>query len=137
MLKLPLKIKAFNRRNGTPWSSCAPFVDNSQALLLHRPKSVTIFRNGIKSHLAVESYCGSTSCGTDKFTFLEEYQGNKMLCLSCEINATKIGLVSADELLGHHIHKGKLAAVQTCCYANTEELSMAADLQDRHSKGEG
>lgn len=116
MLKLPLKIKPFNRRNGTPWSSCLPFVDNERALLLHRPKCVTVFKCGnYPSHLAVENWCGNTHTGTDKFTFLETCNGVKLLCARCEENAISQGLPSADELSGHHVHKGKVIAYQTCC----------------------
>lgn len=115
MLKLPLKQKQFNRRHGTPWSSCAPFVDNDKAILLHRPKCVTVFKCGNRpSHLAVENWCGNTATGTDKFTFLDSYDGEKLLCSRCEENATAQGMPSADELCGKHIHKGKLIAKQTC-----------------------
>ena len=115
MLKLPLKTKAFNRKHGTPWSSCAPFVDNAQALLLHRPRYVTIYRSLGEPHLAVHMWCGSGQCGTDKFTFIDSYDGSKLLCKRCEENAVKQGLPSADELLGKHIHLGKIVAQQVCC----------------------
>jgi len=116
MLKLPLKIKAFNRKHGTPWASCAPFVDNSRALLLHRPRAVTVFKCGNRpSHLAVENWCGNHSCGTDKFTFLDSYDGDKLLCARCESAAVAQGMPSADELSGHHMHQGKVIDVQTCC----------------------
>jgi hypothetical protein len=115
LLKLPLRIKAFNRKHGTPWSSCAPFVDNDRAMLLHRPKCVTVFQCVGKSHLAVECWCGSTFTGTEKFTFLDAYDGNKLLCTRCETNATEQGMPSADGLSGRHMHKGKLVVVQTCC----------------------
>ena len=115
MLKLPLKIKPFARRHGTPWSACLPFVDNERALLLHRPRSVTIYKCGNNpSHLAVNMWCGNTQTGTDKFTFIETYSGEKLLCARCEANATAQGLPSADLLSGRHVHQGKVIAVKTC-----------------------
>lgn len=116
LLKLPLKVKAFNRRHGLPWTSCAPFVDNERAILLHRPKSVTTFQNsGRPPHIAVENWCGNVHSGTDNFSFLDSYNGQKLLCARCEANATAQGLPNADDLAGKHLHKGKLIAVQTCC----------------------
>ena len=115
MLKLKLKISEFARKNGMPWTSCTPFVDNSRAMLIHRPFAVTTYRTHKNSHTSVHYWCGNVSSGTNVFTFLDSLNGNKLLCARCEERAISQGLPSADELVGRHVHKGKLVAVQTCC----------------------
>lgn len=116
MLKLPLKVTRFAKKNGLPWTSCLPFVDNKRAQLIHRPMSVTKYKCGsYPSHLAVHCWCGQGPAGSDKFTFLEKLDGSKLLCAKCETNAVAAGLPSAYELSGLHVHVGKVVAVQTCC----------------------
>ncbi len=115
MQKLKLKPTRFQREHGSPWESCAPFVDNDRAQLIHRPKNVTMYKLLEKRHLAVTFLCGSASSGTDKFTFIDSLNGNKLVCARCEAIAKKLNLPSADELSGMHIHVGKLVPIQTCC----------------------
>lgn len=119
MLKLPLQPTAFQRKQGVAvWESCAPFVDNDRAMLIHRPRMVTIYNCLGKKHMAINSWCGNGFTGTKKFTFLDALDGRKFVCARCEAAATKAGLPSADELSGKHIHLGKVVAVQTCCDRN-------------------
>ncbi len=116
MLKLPLKPSTFQRRHGiSVWESCAPFVDNARAMLIHRPRAVTIYNCLGKPHMAVNAWCGNGFTGTNKFTFLDSLDGSKFVCARCEAAAITAGLPSADELSGKHIHKGKVVAVQICC----------------------
>jgi len=115
MIKFPLKISSFARKNATPLSSCAPFVDNSRAQLIHRPREVSLFKASWGRHTSVHYWCGNCSSGENIFTFIDSYDGPKLLCQRCEDNAVKAGLPSADSLIGKHIHQGKLVPVQTCC----------------------
>ena len=116
MLKLQLRPTQFQRKSGViVWESSAPFVDNMRALLIHRPRNVTIYELPGRKHLAVGTWCGNSFTGTDKFTFLDTLDGKKLLCARCEAAAINVGLPSADELCMHHIHQGKVIAVQTCC----------------------
>lgn len=115
MLKIKLRPNSYQRRNGVVWESCAPFVDNSRAMLIHRPRTVTVYTCLGKKHLAVGVWCGAGFTGTDKFTFHDTMNGDKLLCHRCEAAAVKVGMPSADALVGHHVHQGKVVAVQTCC----------------------
>ena len=116
MLKLQLKKRKVTANyKHLPWATCAPFVDNSRALLIHRPRAVSTFNTQKQSHIAVEYWCGNHASGGNKFTFLDTLQGGKLLCERCEKEAVLRGLPSADELVGRHVHKGKLIAVRTCC----------------------
>lgn len=98
-----------------PWASCAPFVENSNGKLIHRPKTVVSFKIHKEPHTAIDNWCGNVHVGTNKFTFLETPPEGKLLCERCEYTAVKAGLPSADELAGRHVHTGKLIAIQTCC----------------------
>lgn len=115
MNKLKLKITQFAKKHGYPWSSCAPFVDNSRALLIHRPRAVTTYKTNRVPHTAVHYWCGNCSSGVNVFTFLDALNGEKLVCARCEEMAIAQGLPSSDELLGRHVQKGKLIAVKTCC----------------------
>ena len=117
MLKLPLKITSFARKHGLPWLSTTPFVDNHQALLIHRPYQVTTFKIHSKPHTSVHYWCGNCSShDLSKFTFLDTLDGRKLVCARCEEAAVLAGLPPTDQLLGHHAHKGRVVAVQTCSH---------------------
>ena len=124
MMKLEIKIP----KNYTPyrgsivWKSCFPFVDNKLAMLIHRPMEVTTYVHYKKPYIGVKALCGNTFVGNDKFTFIEIIPENsKLLCTRCEAKAIELGLPSADELNGRHIHLGKLIPIKTCCNENNRD----------------
>ena len=124
MLKVPLKRpKPFPpgiNDNMFPWATCTPFVDNKRAMLIHRPRAVITFTHMKMPYISVQAWCGNHFTGDDKFTFLDSIpDGGKLLCARCEIMATQVGLPSADELNGQHVHLGKLLVKRTCCQINT------------------
>lgn len=100
-----------------PWLSCSPFVENSRAVLIHRPRTVTTHKIGskYKSHIAIGCWCGNSMTGTTKFTFLDAPPEGKLLCARCEGKATEAGLTSASSLAGRHVHVGGVVAVRSCC----------------------
>ena len=106
-----------NHRFGIAWAESSPFVDNSLALLVHRPRYITTHKIGekYKSHIAVEALCGNSFTGTKKFTFLDAPPDNKLLCARCEEVAAKRNMPSAESLAGRHVHIGRLVAQQMCC----------------------
>ena len=108
--------------NGIPWVSCSPFVENSMARLIHRPRTVTTHKIGpkYKSHIAIGCWCGNSQTGTTKFTFLDAPPEGKILCARCEKKAVKAGLPSADSLAGRHVHIGGVVAVKHCCNGGIE-----------------
>lgn len=122
MLKLPLKApKRFPneyRNNIYPWATCAPFVENSRGLLIHRPRQVSTYAmsHRIETHIGIGYWCGNNVSGDNNLTFLDTLpMGGKLLCARCEEAAVANGLPSADDLVGRHVHKGGLIAIQSCC----------------------
>lgn len=96
------------------WSACLPFVENSRAVLIHRPKHVCTYNLHKHPHLAVHYWCNNGSTGRNNFTFLEVAPENRLICERCEDAAVNAGLPSTDSLCGSHRHKGKSVAVRTC-----------------------
>src|SRR5574340_1760006 len=100
MMLTPLKITSFARSNGTPWESCAPFVDNQRALLIHRPREVTTYRVHATPHVAIKQWCGNVHSGDPSiFTFHSELNNTKMVCSRCEAAAVAAGLPTSDALV--------------------------------------
>jgi len=123
-MKLPLqKDKTLPRfaPGALPWVSCQPFVENSRAILIHRPRMVTTHKIGPrwKSHIAITQWCGNSSTGTKKFTFLDAPPDGKLLCARCEEKAVAAGQQPASAIAGKHVHLGGLVAVQLCCTGAT------------------
>lgn len=115
-MKLPLQ-KSKDQRAGIHWSSCSPFIENSKAVLIHRPRYVVTHKISAKykAHIAIGYWCGNHCSGTKKFTFLDAPPDSKVVCARCEAKAIEAGLPSASDLVGRHVHVGGVAAVQTCC----------------------
>jgi len=97
------------------WSSALPFVENSRAVLIHRPRYVCTYNLHKHPHIAVNYLCGNGSTGWKNFTFLEQCPEHKLLCARCEEAASAVGLPSAYSICGRHVHLGRTVAVQTCC----------------------
>ena len=118
MLKLSLqqpKRHAMHRDKILPWSSCAPFVENSRGVLIHRPRSAQTITIHREPHKAIHYWCGNGVAGKRNLSFLSAPPEDKLLCARCEAQAVKAGLPSAAELTGRHVHLGKVVAVRVCC----------------------
>lgn len=115
-MKLPLKRRK-DARFGIAWKEASPFIENSRAVLIHRPRYVTTHKIGEKwkAHIAIECWCGNSFSGTKKFTFLDAPPDNKLLCARCELLAVKNGQPTAESLVGKHVHLGRIVAQQVCC----------------------
>jgi hypothetical protein len=131
MIKLPLEHNAKADRSefrSTPWISCAPFVENSRGVLIHRPRTgntYNIHKTG--PHIGLHFWCGmSITSGGKNLTFLAAPPDGRILCARCEAAAVEHGLPSADELAGRHVHKGGVVAVATCCNTPSPVSSMVA-----------
>ena len=114
-MKLPLQ-KPKDRRFGIYWSSCSPFIENTRAVLIHRPRYVVTHKIGdkYKAHIAIGCWCGTSFTGTKKFTFLDAPPDGKLLCARCEEKAVQSGQHSAEHLTGHHVHVGHVIAQRLC-----------------------
>lgn len=102
-------------RRATPITSCRPFIENTRAVLIHRPRWISVYRtNPKKPHLGVHYLCGNGTIGDKNIIFLDRPPANKLVCHNCERIALAGGLPSSDEIAGHHVHLGKVVAVRTC-----------------------
>lgn len=115
VLEIARQPKSWRGRGALPWRSCLPFVRNDKGLLVHRPRKVTTYTHHRKPYIAVQYWCGNTSTGSKKFTFLAEPGADELLCAVCEAKATAAGQRFSDALCGRHVHTGKCVAVMTCC----------------------
>lgn len=107
------------------WKSCLPFVENRLGVLIHRPKRVhtLVAHHGFRN-LAIETWCGNSQNGMDKFTFLSAPPDGKVVCARCEMMAIENGLLSSDDIVGRHVHIGHVKPVITCHpKLNNEEIS--------------
>ena len=103
-------------KGAVPWTACKPFVDNTLAVLIHRPRCVTTHKCGSRpSHIAVKVWCGNTMTGNKKFTFLDAPAVGRIVCARCEACAVSSGLPTSSELAGRHVHLGGVVAVANCC----------------------
>lgn len=93
-----------------------PFFKNSRGLLIHRVKSVTIYRyrrDGEISHYGTAYLCGNQTTAIGEF--LSEPPASRLVCAACEHAASKQRLPSADEIVGRHVHVGRIRVERTCC----------------------
>jgi hypothetical protein len=113
-VKLKLETKPSERASAL-WQDSEPFVENKQGILIHRPRSVTLYNTLRYPHIAVHYYCGgSVTDSKGKLKFFTEPDEDMMLCTYCEARAVMAGLPAASEIIGKHFHTGKLKAVRNC-----------------------
>lgn len=115
-----MKLPLFPQKDigkAIPWTSCSPFVENSRAVLIHRPRHVTTHKIGPmwKSHIAITYWCGACTSGRGQFTFLDAPPDGKLLCARCEHFAVKNIQPSSFEIIGRHAHVGGVVPIQLCC----------------------
>lgn len=114
-LKEPKNLDNPHARPDMWWKSCLPFLENSRAVLIHRPVRVSVHKGFGYTWLGVGNYCGNHFTGAKNLTFLSEVPEGKIVCARCEFEAVKAGLPSSDELMGKHVHIGGVKAFISCC----------------------
>ena len=123
-MKVPLKIKPEryhpeSRMTCIDWIKSLPFYVNYKGLLVHRVKSAKCYlRDGEYSHTSVSFYCANST--TSKGKFVDDPPTDRLLCERCEQVVKQMGLPSADQLTGRHVHVGKVRCKRTCCQEQTE-----------------
>ena len=118
-LKQPRNLMKMYRHGGTilPWKTCEPFLENSRAVLIHRPRSIMTIQisERFSPHIAIDCWCGNTMTGTKKFTFLAVPEPHKIVCARCEDKAVVAGLPTSSTLAGRHVHTGGVVPYRSCC----------------------
>lgn len=98
------------------WSSSVPFYYSKKGHLVHRIKSgTTHVYGGEFSHNSATFWCGNCGATGDATS---DPGPDKLHCQLCESIAVGAGLPPAHELLGRHVHIGKLRAVAVCATPN-------------------
>jgi len=116
-MKLPLQLYKPAKYGQRPiiWTACQPFVMNDRAVLIHRPRTVALFKSLKTPHLAIGHWCGNTQTGTKKFTFLDAPPDGRIVCARCEAAAVASGLPASSEIAGKHVCIGGVVAAAHCC----------------------
>lgn len=114
-MMIQLKKEKRFEKSMIQWTAAKPFIENTKAVLIHRPRHVTTHRILGKSHLAIKCWCGNSFSGTKKFTFLDAPPDSKIVCARCEDAAVGAGMLSSEQLVGSHVHTGGVVAVLRCC----------------------
>lgn len=111
-----------NGRDYRYWDRSLPFFCASNGILLHRVANVLDFlRNGKLTHTAVHYLCNNSSFVRRGAEFVADpANAGRLVCSFCEFRANQQKLPSADRLVGHHVHVGRLRAVQVCCCDHKE-----------------
>lgn len=115
--RLPLQKAQWHRHEGKVIKapSGAPFLLNDRAQLIHRPIQVTLHYTLSSPHFSVHCYCRASFSSAKDLHLIEDVPDDRMVCLPCEQRAVLMGLPSTEEILGRHVHIGRLKAVRVCC----------------------
>lgn len=99
-----------------------PFAKSSRGVLVHRVRSVTIYAIHASPHAALQYWCSMV--GTHSFDgvnrhadiqMMEEPEEGQLICHRCEAIAVLSGEQTSDQLVGRHVHKGRVRPQRTCC----------------------
>lgn len=107
----------FNCNRIASLKRCAPFVENKNAVLIHRPIEVAYrksYRGGY-IYACVDFMCGNSANGENKFTFLDVVPDGRIVCARCEAAAIEAGLPSSSAITGRHVCIGGVKSVSFCC----------------------
>lgn len=95
-----------------------PFYMNPRGVLIHRVEGVSQYtwRSGHK-HIGVQYLCGNqtTTSGDGREFFVAKPPANRLVCQACELAAVRKRKPSADQLVGHHVHVGRIRVERVCC----------------------
>ena len=103
-----------------------PFAKASRGVLVHRVRSITVYAIHASPHAAFHYWCNMTGSysydgsSTSPVTMMAEPEGGQLVCHRCEAMAVAAGEKPSDELVGRHVHKGRVRPQQTCCRSDHE-----------------
>lgn len=115
-LRKPKNTRRDERIQETVWKYGPPFFLSPYGILVHRVRdAMTMIRawSPRPTHHA-HYWCGNQGHGeADDFLFVPPE--TRIVCAACEKFAVSHGEPTSDEIVGHHVHVGRLRAVRTCC----------------------
>jgi len=118
-----MKLIDSNKRTNaaTNFTESAPFLRNHRAILIHRPVSAGLYElKSFGSHIAVKCFCGATFSGTHQLEFVNEPNEDEVVCNACEQRAIMRGMPSSEEIVGRHVHTGKMVLKMICSHEGRE-----------------
>ena len=98
------------------WSASLPFYVPIRGLLIHRVRTAQTYTRGdTVTHHAFQYWCGGSTVNRTCESLTDNPTDKRLLCEACELRASRRRLPSSDQLVGRHLHRGRLASEQTCC----------------------
>lgn len=99
------------------WSASLPFFVSVNARLTHRVRYAGTYldKQGKISHSSVQYWCGNYGKVEHPSEFSADPPADRLLCEYCELRAVRAGEQPADDLVGRHVHRGRLVARRVCC----------------------
>lgn len=100
-----------------------PFVKNTRAVLIHRPKYAALYDLLMSGpHMAIGLMCGAAFTSrtklSPKLSFVDTLSSDDVVCARCEAKAIEAGQPTSTEILNRHVCIGGVKAVKYCCKAN-------------------
>lgn len=110
LVELPHGLKVYSKIKAI---SALPFAVNSRGVLVHRTRGISIHHNsdGTFSHHSCHYYCGAFAHGV---TLVAAPDEAAIVCMHCEARCNVLGLPSATEIVGRHVHVGGKRAFAIC-----------------------
>lgn len=93
--------------------SSLPFAVNPRGVLVHRVRGFGVFfsKDGNYSHHTAHYHCNNFAHGVKLVAVPDE---SAIVCQACESRCHYLGLPSADEIAGRHVHVGRKVAIANC-----------------------
>ncbi len=100
------------------WPRSLPFFRANAGLLFHRVAYVTdhLRHDGKVSHTSIHYICNNSSFIRGESEFVADpSKSGRLVCTACEFHAAMKRKPTADQIVGHHVHVGRLRVEQACC----------------------
>ena len=116
-MKVALEVNRTELHQPKFWiKKSKPFVKSTKGTLVHRPRTCTVHKlPSWPYHLAVHMYCGMGITGMETIFFMDEPEGDQVVCARCEDKATAKGRASSSFLVGRHVCTGGVRSFKRCC----------------------
>ena len=116
-MKVKLESERDTRGAMSVLTESEPFVINARGVLIHRPRTASTYKisKNYNHHYGITYWCGNTQTGWSKFTFTSDPPKGRIVCHACEARAVMAGQLPSNEIVGRHVHIGRMRAIKDCC----------------------